>query len=315
MRRVLLLTVAALLLLCLPGMSEAQDFIRYYPPSGLSELTSSGTAITSTVPFLLPDGTAGSPSLSFASDPDTGIYRLAANLMAFSTAGGVKAGIGVYGGIQQISSAPLSWSQSGAINDASDVFLYRDAANTLALRNSTNAQQLNVYNSFTTYGSNYGMFSIVASATGTDLVGTGAGATAATGGLRSIQGSKSKTLTDTGTIAFARLSVADDDYEGCTVIYTVFAEDAEGDARQTRTGTMPVAILNNSGTETCAFGTGDSAVVVTAGTLTCGWTCPSAAADTVDLTISCNTSLDAAAETLTFEWRLNCPSTLTVTPQ
>jgi hypothetical protein len=134
---------------------------------------------------------------------------------------------------------------------------------------------------------------------------------------RSIQGSKSKTLVDNVSTSFVRLSVADDDYEGCRIIWTAFAEDADTDARQTRTGSNSVAILNNSGTETAAFSASadDQVVVVTAGTISVNFSSASAATDTIDLYVSVNTSLDAAAETLTFEWRLDCPSVVTVTPQ
>lgn len=130
---------------------------------------------------------------------------------------------------------------------------------------------------------------------------------------RSIQGSKSKALTDATATAFVRLSVADDDYEGCHVIYTAYAEDTATDARQTRTGGVYVAITNNSGTEAAVFSTGDSAVSVTAGTFTCTFDGNSASANTIDLRASCDTSL-AATTTLTFEYRLDCPSTVTVTP-
>jgi hypothetical protein len=131
---------------------------------------------------------------------------------------------------------------------------------------------------------------------------------------QSIQGSKSKTLVDNTATAFVRLSVADDDYEGCEVIYTAFAEDTATDERQTRTGKVAVAILNNSGTEAAVFSTGDSAVAVTAGTFTCTFDGNSASANTIDLRATCDTSL-AATTTLTFEYRLDCPSALTVTPQ
>jgi len=131
---------------------------------------------------------------------------------------------------------------------------------------------------------------------------------------RGIQGSSSKTLVDNTATAFTRLAVADDDYEGCELVYTAYAEDADGDARQTRTGTVSVAVLNNSGTETAAFSTGDSAVAVTAGTFTCTFD-SAGGTNTIDLRVTCDTSLDAAAETLTFESRLDCPSTVTVTPQ
>ena len=229
--------------------------------------------------------------------------------------------------------------------------LYGDAANTLALRNSTNAQTFNIYNTYTD-GSNYerggvkwssNEFIVETTAAGTGTLRTlalGVGgarfkiaAASFYGGSndnyrlgqagigftslylnRSIQGSKSKALTDNTATAFVRLAVADDDYEHCNVIYTAFAEDTATDARQIRAGNVHAAILNNSGTETVAYSTGDSSVVVTAGTFTCTFDGNSGAADTIDLRATCDTSL-AATTTLTFEYRLDCPSTVTVTPQ
>lgn len=132
----------------------------------------------------------------------------------------------------------------------------------------------------------------------------------------STQSSRSKVLTDNTATAFVRVSVADDDYEGVRVNYTVYAEDAEGDARQVRTGTADFAILNNSGTEACGTVTPSDTVAVTAGTLTVAFDCNSASADTMDLRVTANTSLDAAAETLTIEYRVNVTSgTSTVTAQ
>ena len=229
--------------------------------------------------------------------------------------------------------------------------LFSDAANSLALRNGTNAQSFYVYNTFTD-ASNYERLAIKGSTTpgfywekagsGSDraitfstsgtsyLMGTLAFYNSATDTVdlgystpfffknayiaRSVQGSKSKTLVDNTATAFVRLSVADDDYEGCGVIYTAYAEDTATDARQTRTGKTYAAILNNSGTEAVVFSTGDSAVAVTAGTFTCTFDGTSSVADTIDLRATCDTSL-AATTTLTFEYRLDCPSTVTVTPQ
>lgn len=52
-------------------------------------------------------------------------------------------------GITVKSTGGLHWSQSGGLTDTLDVHLYRDAAGILAQRNSTNAQRLAVYNTFT----------------------------------------------------------------------------------------------------------------------------------------------------------------------
>jgi hypothetical protein len=135
---------------------------------------------------------------------------------------------------------------------------------------------------------------------------------------RSIQGSKSKALVDNTATAFVRVAVADDDYEAGRVDWVAYAEDADTDARQVRSGNVQFACLNSSGTESCVFstlGTGDTTFVPTAGTLACSFTSASVVADTIDLRATCDTSLDAAAETLTFEWRLDVPTVATLTPQ
>jgi hypothetical protein len=242
---------------------------------------------------------------------------------------------------------------------ALDTVFIRDAANTLALRNGTNAQTFNIYNTYTD-ASNYERFKLGWDSNEFKFINDAAG-TGVTRGMRfvtsgaiifnsggvltnnkieptstdtisvgsstflfqsaylsrSIQGSKSKTVVDNVSTSFVRLSVADDDYEACEIVWTAFAEDADTDARQVRIGTNTVAILNNSGTETASFSASadDQAVSVTAGTLAVSFSSASAATDTIDLYVTLNTSLDAAAETLTFEWRLNCPSPVTVTPQ
>lgn len=59
------------------------------------------------------------------------------------------AGIG-HSGLYLSSSNSLRWTSGSAVSNAPDIFLFRDAANTLALRNTTTAQKLRVYNTFTT---------------------------------------------------------------------------------------------------------------------------------------------------------------------
>jgi hypothetical protein len=68
------LLVVALLCL-LPSVVGAQEFIRYYPPGGLATLTGTTTATTTTVPFLIPDGSTTAPGLAFSGATTTGIYR------------------------------------------------------------------------------------------------------------------------------------------------------------------------------------------------------------------------------------------------
>jgi len=58
------------------------------------------------------------------------------------------------------SSKYLAWRTTDNASAGFDVYLYRDAAATLALRNSTNAQTFNIYNTYTD-ASNYERFGIV----------------------------------------------------------------------------------------------------------------------------------------------------------
>jgi hypothetical protein len=57
-------------------------------------------------------------------------------------------------GISLKSNGIMQWANSSNASGTKDVILARDAANTLALRNSTNAQTFNVYETYTD-GSNY----------------------------------------------------------------------------------------------------------------------------------------------------------------
>ncbi len=71
--------------------------------------------------------------------------------------GGVGLGYGVSGELLISSSGAISIGSSGL--NSPDTYLRRDAANTLALRNSTTAQQFNVYKTWTD-ASNYSRFQV-----------------------------------------------------------------------------------------------------------------------------------------------------------
>lgn len=67
---------------------------------------------------------------------------------------------------------PISWSSS--IGGSSDLFIYRDAANTLALRNGTSAQTLRSYRSYTD-ASNYSRLALAWNTTTALVMAEGAG--------------------------------------------------------------------------------------------------------------------------------------------
>jgi hypothetical protein len=71
-------------------------------------ITFNGSVFTFSVPTtfagaqtLLPAGTAAAPSLAFSSEPATGMYRYASNVIGFSTAGNMRAII-TAGGVLQV---------------------------------------------------------------------------------------------------------------------------------------------------------------------------------------------------------------------
>lgn len=117
------------------------------------------------------DGTEALPGLTFALDPNTGMWRSGNDAAALVVGGAAaislnttqvllrSAGIagagylGAVNGFQLDASVPLGWS-SGAVPGSNEVELRRDAADTLAQRRGTNAQVFRLYNTFTD-ASNY----------------------------------------------------------------------------------------------------------------------------------------------------------------
>lgn len=281
-----------LLLLGLAGLSPAQDYIRYYPPGGVTT-TPSGSGF-------------------FAS--------------------GVSLG--------NTSASPYA-------------NLFGDAANTLALRNGTNAQTFCLYGTYTD-ASNYervclsydgsGYFRLQSSAAGTGaargLMLHGAGNIVTVGSTvftpllsdqtalgksavafkeafvaRSIQGSKTKALTEASATAVTQIAVpqtAGSNFADATIQWAVYASD--GTDSQVRKGSTYLAAVNKAGTETCTVGDiGTTQVAVSAGTLTCTTSCITGLTDVVQFALNCTSSLTQT--TLNALARLDMMQPNTVTPQ
>ncbi|MDH4172146.1 MAG: hypothetical protein OEW90_05030 [Betaproteobacteria bacterium] len=118
----------------------------------VTSLTTFGGAL------LVPDGSASVPSLAFATGTNSGIHGGGANIW-FSVAGTDIVRISDSNtGLTIRGDHPFGWT-SAAITDPVDLVLRRDAANTLAQRNGTNAQRFNLYATFTD-ASNYSRFRI-----------------------------------------------------------------------------------------------------------------------------------------------------------
>lgn len=109
----------------------------------------SASAATSTVPIVLPDGGISTPSLTFSTDTNLGLYLPAANNLVVTNAG---VGIALFqSNVFQLGSGGIfGWSSNAdAAGAGADTILARDAANTLAQRNATTAQASRVYNTYT----------------------------------------------------------------------------------------------------------------------------------------------------------------------
>jgi hypothetical protein len=114
-------------------------------------VTRSGTRIANgifTGQSKFADGSAAAPSISFTSDPDTGLYRVNSNYLGM-TLGGVVQTAYQAGYTTFKSTMQFGWSSGDPTADGMDLILTRDAANTLAQRNGTSAQAFNIYNTFT----------------------------------------------------------------------------------------------------------------------------------------------------------------------
>jgi hypothetical protein len=97
---------------------------------------------------LLPNGTAAAPAMAFSGTTNTGFHYEFAGLVTDIAGNRQYYQTGTL--FRMSRDISLQWSNT--LSDASgsaDLILARDAANTLALRNSTNAQTFNVYNTYT----------------------------------------------------------------------------------------------------------------------------------------------------------------------
>jgi hypothetical protein len=101
---------------------------------------------------IVPLGSAAAPTLGFGT---TGIYSRANNVRINFTISGTDTGVELGGGVLALAStSQISWASGTLPSSSLELTILRDAANTLALRNGTNAQTFNVYGTFTD-ASNY----------------------------------------------------------------------------------------------------------------------------------------------------------------
>ena len=100
------------------------------------------------------NGTAAAPSITFASETDLGLYRIGTSVLGVAEANAARwafDGSGATWDFAINSAGALKWSTT--LGSASDLYLFRDAAAVLALKNAANAQTFRVYG--TTTGPKY----------------------------------------------------------------------------------------------------------------------------------------------------------------
>jgi len=116
---------------------DTSTFLLYYwsgsawTATGLSGLTSSGTAFTSTLPLTIPNGTAVAPALSFAANANWGLHSAASYISV--SVGGTPTSVWTNNGIGINGGKTLAFTTGDPTATGNDVILARDSAATLQI--------------------------------------------------------------------------------------------------------------------------------------------------------------------------------------
>jgi hypothetical protein len=155
------------------GTGAGGSIVFQVAPAGSSGTAQNALAtaltINSAQQAIFADGSNTFPSIR-GSDGDSGVY-FSGNNIRFSIDGTLMYLFEGGGNLNLRSSGQVRWTQGGDLLGLVDLALARDAANTLALRNGTNAQTFNVYNTYTD-ASNYERLRIFAQSAGSVIIGT-----------------------------------------------------------------------------------------------------------------------------------------------
>lgn len=336
MRRLLIVLAVVLL----ASGAGAQDFIRNYPFTN---------GATFSAPLLLPPGAENAPSLAFAAGTQTGIWG-AASFIRFSLAGTERWRLSSDSGLYGLLDGSFISLGSGG-----DTRLWRDAANTLALRNGGTAgaavpQTFNIYNfcDGAACATGYQRLSLTwvgnVAYIGAQNAGTGGAVTPVLSGswltsgsfgsngndsgdsggsttpwrslylARSIQGSKTKSLTDAAAAtSFVEFSaIPQNSHMGGELICTATSNDGTDYRSLQETiryaaeskGTAVVGAIGVVGTDLLASSN--------ANTLACTWSEDHATASTLKLKVTC-TDNTAGNQTVAINCRNDMPIPFTGT--
>ena len=128
-----------------------------YTPTTTAAITTTNNISVPSGQVLVQTGSISTPSIGFSNfaSNQAGIYSSSNNILDIVASGATQARFSNNGNfftgpqISLTSTSSLNWSSGVAGASSGDTFLYRDAANTLAQRNSTNAQTFRLYNTYT----------------------------------------------------------------------------------------------------------------------------------------------------------------------
>jgi hypothetical protein len=151
------------------------------------------------------NGSTSAPGITFSGATSTGIFETGAGVQFSSSGTNV---FGVRNEVRVNGSVAFGFSSGTPSATGLDVLLNRDAANTLALRNGTNAQTFNVYNTFTA-SDNFERLRIFAQSGGSVIIGTQKGTAGGTARALELQtdGTTRITIAANGAVTLPSISV------------------------------------------------------------------------------------------------------------
>lgn len=326
-------------------------------PQNLGALAKTGGTMTGVI--LVGDGTVSAPSIALSGDTDTGLYGASGTAQIRLANNGADTFLVGTGAVQLATGHYLGWAPGATITATADIQVKRNAARRLDITaDSTNAASVRILGNGTTATrylslSNDGTdgtisvplgniyidaatntqfkiggtseWTLTSSAlapttTNADTLGTSSLLVKDAYVSTSIQGTRSKDLTEGNPTGFVRISVAQDSYVSGYVDYVIYARQNASNA-QARAGVVHFVAINLAGTESVTLFRPDGqttvdnttdAVVVSGGTLTNTFT---ATGGTDAFDINANATSSLAQVTLLIQYRVVITSGVaTVTP-
>jgi hypothetical protein len=298
MRKVL---VGLALLLCLPAIGDSQS-INYYPAGGAPTTTGGSSFFAGGVSL---GNTITSPYANlFGDDVDTLALRNGTNAQNFLV-------YNTYTSASAYERGYIGWSGNTFILGTASAgggsarnLEFRTPSQIFAFANASGTKFFNVENNNkAAYPDTSDDFSIGFS---TKLISNGYFA-------RSIQGSKTKALTEGAATTVATVAVpqtAGSNFAAGEVLYTVYATD--GTDTQTLNGSAFFSAVNKAGTEACQI-TDDQigTEAASTGTLVCTVACAVGLTDVVGITFDCTSSLTQSTLNALVRFDMQKTNTLT----